>query len=89
LHLIPETGTLQLYYIVLYLLHIPAHPYKAKAIGYRTCHTTSFLNVDVQVLNKGPPENCSTLVGFQKWNPCGILKSNRSLKTEFKMLPVT
>jgi hypothetical protein len=28
-----------LYCIVLYLLLIPAHPYKAEAIGYRTCHT--------------------------------------------------
>jgi hypothetical protein len=39
-----------LYCIVLYLLHIPAHPYKAKAIGYRTCHTTSLLNQ--QVVNR-------------------------------------
>jgi hypothetical protein len=26
--------------IVLYLLNIPEHPYKAKVIGYRTCHST-------------------------------------------------
>jgi hypothetical protein len=26
-------------YIVLYLLHVPAHPYKAEVIGYRTCRT--------------------------------------------------
>jgi hypothetical protein len=31
-------------YLYLYLLHVPAHPYKAEAIGYRTCHTTSSLN---------------------------------------------
>jgi hypothetical protein len=29
---------------VLYLLHVPVHPHKAEAIGYRTCHTTSLLN---------------------------------------------
>jgi hypothetical protein len=35
-----KINTLQMYCIVLYLLHVPAHPYKAEAIGYRTCHTT-------------------------------------------------
>jgi hypothetical protein len=38
------------------------------------------VNVDVQILNKGQSENCSPLVGFQKWNPSGILKRNISVK---------
>jgi hypothetical protein len=29
--------------IVLYLLSVSAHSYKAKAIGYRTCYTTNLL----------------------------------------------
>jgi hypothetical protein len=29
--------------IVLYLLSVPAHPYKAEAIEYRTRHTTNLL----------------------------------------------
>jgi hypothetical protein len=35
------------FFYVLYLLHIPEHPYKAKAITYRTCHTS-----ELAVINK-------------------------------------
>jgi hypothetical protein len=28
---------------VVVVLHIPAHPYKAEASGYRTCHITNML----------------------------------------------
>jgi hypothetical protein len=37
--------TTGLYCIKLYLfiyLHVPTHPYKAEAIGYRTSHTANF-----------------------------------------------
>jgi maltodextrin utilization protein YvdJ len=30
-------STISVNYLYLYLLHIPAHPYKAEATGYRTC----------------------------------------------------
>jgi hypothetical protein len=36
--------------LLFFLLHIPAHSYKAEAVGYRTCHTTSLLNQ--QVVNR-------------------------------------
>jgi hypothetical protein len=41
---------IRLYIYILYLLNAPEHPYKAKAIRYRTCRTSELAAINMYIV---------------------------------------
>jgi hypothetical protein len=66
--------------IVLYLLRVPAHPYKTEAIGYRTCHTTN-LPLDTELVTQQTCSNQQVVIKAMHINAVTIDQTYRTTYT--------